>query len=91
MIFRDHSKITLAFGPPKNRPFLTFLNRRPHEVAPLGPRAVVIADLRVAEQVGQDEPGQAGTLADPAIGDDVVARLEPELALVDGLAAPRPT
>ena len=34
-------------------------------VARLGPGAVVVADVREAEQVLQDEPGVAGPLADP--------------------------
>src|SRR5690606_30110711 len=58
-------------------------DRHADEVAPLGPRAVVVADLRVAEQVGEHEPGEARPLADPAVGDDLVRRVEAALALED--------
>ena len=39
-------------------------------VAPLGPRAVVVLDVVVAEQLVQHEPGVRRALADPAVGDD---------------------
>ena len=45
----------------------------PDQVAPLGPRAVVVAHLRVAQQVAQHEPGVAGPLTDPAVRHHVVA------------------
>src|SRR3954454_24374672 len=64
---------------------LTARDRDAHGVAPLGPRAVVVPDVVEAEQVGQDEPGVAAPLPDPAVGDDVVAGLEALLADVDGL------
>src|SRR6266498_2670744 len=54
---------------------LRLLDRRPHRVAPLGPRAVVIAHVLEAEQIGQREPGVRGALADPAVGNDVVSLL----------------
>ena len=57
----------------------------PYRVAPLGPAAVVVAYLGEPEQMGQDEPGVAGPLADPAVGDHVIVRGEPLLALVDVL------
>src|SRR5438128_10065505 len=41
----------------RGRGGLGLLDRRPHEVAPLRPRAVVIPKVRVAEEVLQDEPG----------------------------------
>src|SRR5438105_1136500 len=53
------------------------------QVAPLGPRAVVVADVVEAEQVGQDEPGVARALADAAVGDDVVVGRQALLLLVD--------
>src|SRR6266568_7058062 len=59
-------------------------------VAPFGPGAVVVADLAVAEQLVQDEPGVAGALADAAVDDDVpvggdaLAAVE-RLELVGGL------
>src|SRR5581483_5483928 len=59
-------------------------DRGPHQVAPFGPGAVIILAVRVAEQIGQHEPGEAGTLADAAVGDDRVVRLEADLLLVDG-------
>src|SRR5215472_14717442 len=40
--------------------------------APFGPRAVVDPDAVAAEQVGQDEPGGAGTAADRAVRDQFV-------------------
>ena len=52
-------------------------DRGSDEVAPLAPGAVVVPDLGVSEQVGQDKPGQARPLADPAVGDDVVVGLSP--------------
>src|SRR5262249_1466448 len=60
------------------------LDRHAHGIAPLGPAAVVVADALVAEQIGEHEPGVAAPLADPAVGDDVVLRPEPDLAFVDG-------
>src|SRR4029077_1124360 len=74
-----------GIGPPKNRPFLTFLNRRPHAVSPLGPRAIIIANLLVPEKVRQNEPGMAGTLADTAIDDGFAIGIESRFALIDGL------
>ena len=47
------------------------------EVAPFGPRSIVVLDVRIAQQVGQDEPGQAGALADAAVGDDGSSGLRP--------------
>src|SRR5215211_1239171 len=47
------------------------------QAAPLGPGAVVVADVGVAEQLVQDEPGVGAALADPAVGDHVLARLHP--------------
>ena len=40
------------------------------QVAPLGPRAVVVLDVVAAEQLVQHEPRVRGALADPAVGDD---------------------
>src|SRR3712207_2941455 len=48
------------------------LDRCTDHVAPLGPRAVVVADVRVAEQLVQHEPGVRGALADAAVDDDVL-------------------
>src|ERR1700687_2719142 len=52
-----------------------FLNRRAHQVAPLGPRAVVVADVFIAEQILQDKPGVRAALTDATVGDDfLIAR-----------------
>src|SRR5688500_17318842 len=48
------------------------LDRRPHQVPPLGPAAVVVAHLRVPQQPGEHEPGVAAALADTAVDDHVV-------------------
>src|SRR5690606_42001194 len=50
-------------------PGLADLDRRPDHVTPLGPRAIVVLHVLVAEQILEHEPAVAGTLADPAIGD----------------------
>src|SRR4029078_10811831 len=66
------------------------LDGRTDERAVLGPRAVVVLDVRVPEQLLEREPRVGGALADPAVRDDltvagdalgVVQRLE----LVGGL------
>src|SRR5207248_900221 len=44
------------------------------QAPPLGPGAVVVADVGVAEQVIQDEPGVRGALPISAIGDDGLVR-----------------
>src|SRR3712207_7679803 len=54
-----------------------------HQVAPLGPGPVVVPDLVVAQEVGQDEPRVRRTLSDAAVRYDVVVALEPRLVLVD--------
>src|SRR5690348_5867097 len=56
---------------------------RADQVAPLGPGAVVVADLGIAHQVVQHEPRVARPLTDPAVGDDVVARFQAQLVAVD--------
>src|SRR5207302_178185 len=38
------------------------------------PTAVIVADVRIAEQLLQDEPGVRGALADAAVGDDRLGR-----------------
>src|SRR5215212_11301212 len=45
------------------------LDRCADQAAPLRPGAVVIPDVRVAQQAGQHEPGVRRALADPAVGD----------------------
>src|SRR6266576_4709769 len=62
---------------------LRLLDRRAHRVAPLGPRAVVIAHVLEAEEIREREPGMRGSLPDPAIGNDVVGRLQSVLGFVN--------
>src|SRR3954449_9599073 len=45
----------------------SLLDRNVHEVAPLRPRAVVVADVLVAEQLAQHEPRVRAALADAAV------------------------
>src|SRR6185437_11085119 len=59
-----------------------FLNRHVDQVAPLGPRAVVVLHVVLAEQLVQHEPRVRRALADAAVGDDVVA-VEDALARVE--------
>src|SRR5215471_11333077 len=54
-----------------------FLDRDVHEIAPLGPGAVVVADVAEAEQVLEREPRVAAALADPAVGDRRAGRRQP--------------
>src|SRR5918998_4940994 len=56
-----------------------------HQVAPLGPGPVVVPDLVVAQEVGQDEPRVRRTLPDAAVSYDVVISTQTGLALVDAL------
>src|SRR5690625_6441747 len=56
-----------------------------HGVAPLCPRAVVVAHVLEAQQVLQGEPGVGGALADAAVGDHRLCGIEAELAGVDRL------
>src|SRR5688500_6447948 len=66
----------------RSMPLRLLLDGHPHGITPLGPGAVVVADLGVAEQLVQHEPGVAGALADAAVGDDVLVRRD-ALALVE--------
>ena len=79
------------------------LDRGAYQVAPLGPRSVVVLALLEAEQIGEHEPGVRGALADSAVGDDGTTPGEPRLFLVDllelvraleevrvGIGCPRP-
>src|SRR2546422_3817037 len=45
------------------------LRRISHEVSPLGPGPIVVPDLRVAEEVLQNEPRMRRSLADSAVRD----------------------
>src|SRR4029450_7707245 len=59
------------------------LDRCPDQIPPFGPGAVVVLDLREAEQGGEHEPGVGGALADPTVRHDRVVLREPQVALVD--------
>src|ERR1022692_4120089 len=54
---------------PRSRADFLF-DRRANQVAPLGPRPIVVADVLIAEQIFQHKPRVRAALADPAIGDD---------------------
>src|SRR5829696_639653 len=59
------------------------LYRGADQVAPLGPRTVVVAHLSGPEEGGEHEPGVRRTLPDPAVGYYVIPPAEAGLALVD--------
>src|SRR5215210_1052347 len=54
-----------------------------HEVAPLGPGAVVVTHALVTEEIPQNEPRVGRTLSYPAVGYYVVPLAETRFALVD--------
>src|SRR5690606_34844330 len=62
---------------------LSLRDRDADEVAPLGPRAVVVLHPVEAEEVFQHEPGVAGALADAAVRNGVLLRVEALLGEVD--------
>src|SRR5437868_1202571 len=45
-------------------------------VAPLRPRAVVVSHVLQTEQIGEDKPGVARALANPAVNDRVRSRFQ---------------
>src|SRR5215211_2626439 len=55
----------------------------PHQVTPLGPRAVVVTHALITEEVLQDEPRVGRALSYPAISYYVVPLAEADLSLVD--------
>src|ERR671910_318792 len=59
------------------------LYRGAHQVAPLGPRTVIVAHVVVTEEVGEHKPGVRGALPNPAVRYYVLPRAEAGLALVD--------
>src|SRR5205823_10139889 len=63
-----------AAGPGASGPFL---DRHVDEVPPLGPRAVVVADAVVAEQLAEHEPRVRGALADAAVRDRLPVGRDP--------------
>src|SRR6202050_1287565 len=59
------------------------LDRNTDQRTVLGPRAVVVLHVRLAEQFVQHEPGVRGPLADTAVGDGVLAEVEAGLVAVE--------
>src|SRR5881396_2763503 len=57
---------------------LGLLDRRPLEVPPFRPGAVVTTDVGVAEEILQDEPRVKRPVADPAVGDDLFIPAMPD-------------
>src|SRR5690606_7480942 len=53
---------------------LRIFDRHADHAAPLGPGTVVVAHVRKAQKLPQDEPAVRGALADPAVGDDLLVR-----------------
>src|SRR5712664_2408002 len=79
-LVRDSSTRSGGIQPRRGLSF----NRHPDQTAPLRPGAVVVLDLRVAQQIRQREPGERGPLADPAVGNHVLIRPNP-LPLIEAL------
>src|SRR5579875_439924 len=48
-----------------------FFDRNANEAAPFGPGTIVVAHMRIAQQVMQREPRMTAALADAAIGNDL--------------------
>src|SRR5215207_2546969 len=65
------------------QPLSLALYRGADQVAPLGPRTVVVAHLVVTEEVGEHKPGVRGALPDPAVRYYVLPPAKAGLALVD--------
>src|SRR5918999_2767053 len=57
-----------AARPGRNGAGSALLDGSPDEGAVFGPRAVVVLDVAVPEQLGQREPGVRAPLADAAVG-----------------------
>src|SRR5206468_13134949 len=55
-----------------------------HQVPPLRPAPIIIPDLVESQEVGEHEPGVAAALADAAVDDDVVPRLDLRVVLIEG-------
>src|SRR3954454_10356837 len=81
------SSVSVSFsGTAISRPSLSSflpLDGDAHQGPPLRPAAIIVPHLLVAQQVGEDEPGVAAALADAAVDDDVVVRLDLRLVLVE--------
>src|SRR6266516_4987578 len=61
---------------------LAELDGYPDERPVLGPGPVVVLHVRLPEQFMQHEPRVGAALADPAVGDGVLAEVQARLALV---------
>src|ERR1700677_4717858 len=61
-------------------------DRHAYGVSPLGPRPVVITHPGLSQQVSKDKPGVAGSLADTAIDDGLVVRVDETVELFQLLA-----
>src|SRR5579884_2496538 len=59
------------------------LNRCSDEIPPLGPRAIVVSNSRIAQQVGENKPGMGRSLADTAVGDHLHVQRDLVLLLID--------
>src|SRR5205814_6166273 len=78
--------IAAAVAPPPEVVSATlhvFLDRYSNHVAPLGPGAVVVLHVALAQQLVQHEPRVRRALADPAVGDDRIVAVHDALALVE--------
>src|SRR5437762_2439669 len=51
-----------------------FFDWSPNEAAPFGPGAVVVAYLRITQQIVQHKPGVAAALSNATIGDNFLIR-----------------
>src|SRR5438552_3627752 len=63
---------------------LPLLDRGTYERPVLGPGTVVVLDVPVAQELGEDEPGVGGALPDAAVRDDLPVRGDPGTT-VEGL------
>src|SRR5882724_440843 len=60
---------------------LWFLDRRPDQIAPFGPGAVVVLHVLEAEKILHRKPRQARALTDAAVGDDRLVARNPLLGI----------
>src|SRR5262245_43247403 len=67
---------------PWPRPLL--LDGRADQVAVLGPAAIVVADVLEADEVAEHEPRVTGPLADAAVGDRRLVRVDALLLQING-------
>src|SRR5262245_24161124 len=59
-------------------------DRNIHQATPFGPRTVIVPDVGISKQLSQHKPRVTRTLANSAVGDDLLVRRDP-LRLVDPL------